>query len=125
MSWGQRLKRVFRIDIETCRRCGGRVKVISSIEDPGVIKQILDHLDRRAGLSPAGLELPLADSLFPQARTPCLAGHRHGPSRAHLLPAQFSPTKVPLEAPISELPIAVATKFRLEGNRRLGSPLIT
>jgi hypothetical protein len=52
MTWAQRLKRVFRIDIETCRHCGGSVKVIASIEDPGVIKQILDHLDRRAGQQP-------------------------------------------------------------------------
>jgi hypothetical protein len=26
MSWAQRLKRVFNIDIETCRECGGTVK---------------------------------------------------------------------------------------------------
>jgi len=50
LTWAQRLKRVFRIDIETSRRCGGRVKVIASIEDPGVIRQILDHLDQRARL---------------------------------------------------------------------------
>jgi hypothetical protein len=60
MTWAQRLRRVFRIDIESCRRCGGRVKVIASIEDPGVIRQILDHLNRRGGLSPVGLALPLA-----------------------------------------------------------------
>jgi hypothetical protein len=73
MSWAQRLKRVFRIDIETCRHCGGRVKVIASIEDPGVIKQILDHLDRRAGLSPAGLELPLARTPPQVEAMPCRA----------------------------------------------------
>jgi hypothetical protein len=37
MTWAQRLKRVFAIDIETCRRCGGRLRVIASIEDPAVI----------------------------------------------------------------------------------------
>ena len=42
------MKRVFNIDIETCEHCGGAVKVIASIEDPAVIKQILAHLDRRA-----------------------------------------------------------------------------
>ena len=26
MTWIQRLKRVFRVDVETCRRCGGKVK---------------------------------------------------------------------------------------------------
>ena len=41
------LKRAFKIDIETCEHCGGAVKVIASIEDPAVIKQILEHLERR------------------------------------------------------------------------------
>ena len=40
------------IDIETCEHCGGAVKVIASIEDPAVIKQILEHLDRRAQATP-------------------------------------------------------------------------
>jgi len=30
----QRLKRVFRIDVETCQACGGAMKIIASIEDP-------------------------------------------------------------------------------------------
>ncbi|MCC7258910.1 MAG: hypothetical protein IT486_11125, partial [Gammaproteobacteria bacterium] len=34
MSWAKRLKRVFRIDIDTCERCGGKVKIIASIDDP-------------------------------------------------------------------------------------------
>ena len=51
MTWAQRLKRVFKIDIETCDHCGGAVKVIASIEDPTVIKQILEHLERRAELA--------------------------------------------------------------------------
>ena len=28
MTWAQRLKRVFNIDIETCGACGGEVKII-------------------------------------------------------------------------------------------------
>jgi len=28
MCWAQRLKRVFAIDIQICRRCGGRLRVI-------------------------------------------------------------------------------------------------
>ena len=48
MTWAQRLKRVFNIDITTCEECGGTVKVIASIEDPAVIKQILAHLERKA-----------------------------------------------------------------------------
>jgi len=44
MTWAQRLKRVFGIDIETCPACGGAVRVIACIEDPDVIKKILIHL---------------------------------------------------------------------------------
>ncbi len=46
MTWAQRLKRVFNIDIKICRGCGGAVKVIACIEDPVVIKKILAHLDQ-------------------------------------------------------------------------------
>ena len=48
MTWAQRLKRVFDIDIETCAECGGDVKIIASIEDPVVIQKILAHLDDNA-----------------------------------------------------------------------------
>jgi hypothetical protein len=47
MTWAQRLKRVFNIDIETCEHCGGAVKIIASIEDPAIIRRILEHLERR------------------------------------------------------------------------------
>ena len=47
MTWAQRLRRVFNMDIEACEICGGPVKVIASIEDPGVISKILQHLEER------------------------------------------------------------------------------
>ena len=47
ITWAQRLKRVFNIDIETCNSCGGPVKIIACIEDPLVIKKILAHLERK------------------------------------------------------------------------------
>jgi len=51
IAWPQRLKRVFNIDIETCPKCGGAVKVIACIEDPVVIDKILTHLDEKAALA--------------------------------------------------------------------------
>ena len=44
MTWAQRLRRVFHIDIETCTACGGPVRVIASIEDAVVIEKIRAHL---------------------------------------------------------------------------------
>lgn len=54
INWAQRLWRVFNIDIETCRACGVAVKVIASIEDPMVIKNMLAHLREKAASEPAG-----------------------------------------------------------------------
>lgn len=42
------MKRVFKINILNCQYCGGAVKMSASIEDPVVIKKILDHLERQA-----------------------------------------------------------------------------
>ena len=72
MTWAQRLKRVFKIDIETCEHCGGAVKVIASIEDPAVIKQILAHLKQRAeAATPASRLFARAP---PQTELPGLRG---------------------------------------------------
>ena len=54
MTWAQRLKRVFNMDIETCRECSGPVKMITCIEDPKVIGQILNHLKYKAQTSEPG-----------------------------------------------------------------------
>lgn len=44
IPWARLLARVFDIDVETCIKCGGKMKIISAIEDPKVIRKILDHL---------------------------------------------------------------------------------
>jgi hypothetical protein len=44
MTWAQRLKRVFGIDIVTCAVCGGAMRILACIEDPVVIEKILAHL---------------------------------------------------------------------------------
>jgi hypothetical protein len=60
MTWAQRLKRVFNIDVETCTHCGGPVKVIACIEDQQVIDKILSHLKKKDGLpSHTGLVIQL------------------------------------------------------------------
>lgn len=67
MTWAKRLKRVFAIEIERCRRCGGQLRVIASIEDETVIERILDHLGSKsealnlshASRAPPGSQWPL------------------------------------------------------------------
>ena len=60
MTWAQRLKRVFNIDVEICSECGGDVRLIASIEDPAVIQEILAHLDDNA--------ISVATALLPDCR---------------------------------------------------------
>jgi len=48
MNWARRLKRVFGIAIEDCAGCGGRLRIIASIEAPEVIAKILAQLERVA-----------------------------------------------------------------------------
>jgi hypothetical protein len=50
MSWAQRLRRVFAIDIETCPECGGKLRAIACIENPPLIRQILTYIQRRGAL---------------------------------------------------------------------------
>ena len=64
MGWAQRLKRVFGIEIDTCQRCGGTLRIFASIEQPEVIAKTLSHLERRAPSQPHPPERPLG------ARTP-------------------------------------------------------
>jgi hypothetical protein len=45
LSWAQRLKRVFNIDITLCPLCGGTMRVITDITDPDIIQKILDHIE--------------------------------------------------------------------------------
>jgi hypothetical protein len=44
IRWARLLSRVFNINMEICSECGGSVKIIAAIEDPAVIRKILDHL---------------------------------------------------------------------------------
>ena len=65
MTWARRLKRVFKIDIETCWVCGGAMRIIACIEDPAVIEKILAYLDAKAA---AGQAARPASSRAPPAR---------------------------------------------------------
>jgi len=44
MSWARLLKRVFDLDVERCGQCGGKMRIITAIEEPAVIERILTHL---------------------------------------------------------------------------------
>jgi hypothetical protein len=53
MTWAQRLKRVFGIDVSTCIHCGGAVWIVASIEEPAAIRTILAHFAKHDALEEA------------------------------------------------------------------------
>jgi hypothetical protein len=47
------MHRAFAIDVLACPHCGGRLRLIATIHDPAVIREILAHLGlSRSGQSP-------------------------------------------------------------------------
>lgn len=58
------MQRAFAIDVLACSRCGGRLRLIATVHDPRVIRQILAHLPlARLGQSlapPQPIGAPLA-----------------------------------------------------------------
>ena len=64
LNWARRLKRVFGIEVEQCARCGERLEVIASIEEPQLIERILAHRREQEGES--ALTVPLGARAPPQ-----------------------------------------------------------
>ena len=45
-TWAALMQRVFDLDVLACPRCGGRLRVIATIQDRAVARTILAHLGR-------------------------------------------------------------------------------
>jgi Putative transposase len=43
-SWPELMRHTFAVDVLACPGCGGRMRVVATIEDPVVIRKILTHL---------------------------------------------------------------------------------
>jgi hypothetical protein len=70
-SWARLISKVYHADPLTCRKCGGKLKIVAYIHSQVAIKKILDHL----GLSPPEQERPP-----PEIRYVPVDDRRHEPS---------------------------------------------
>jgi hypothetical protein len=59
-AWADLMRRAFDIDVLACPRCGGRLRLIATVEDPDAIRAILvagagsrELADRAPPLAPA------------------------------------------------------------------------
>lgn len=53
MTWAQRLKRIFSIDVCTCVHCCGALRIVASIEEATAIRAILAHFEKHGELEQA------------------------------------------------------------------------
>ena len=42
--WAELMRRSMGLDVATCPRCGGRLRLIAVIDDPAVVQRVLRHL---------------------------------------------------------------------------------
>ena len=56
------IRRVFKTDPLICKKCGGKMRVVSFITEPSVIRQILNHLENRNNKDP-----PIPPDSLPRA----------------------------------------------------------
>lgn len=75
MTWAQRIKRVFHIDVTTCVRCGGALRIVACIDEPKAIRAIPAHFAEHGTLEtahyrPGPRAPPAAVARLPAVRTP-------------------------------------------------------
>ena len=52
--WAERLRLVFRVEVEVCPRCGGEARIVGFVTESAAVRRILAHLERRGVEARAG-----------------------------------------------------------------------
>jgi hypothetical protein len=52
--WAELLRRVFRVEVEVCPRCGGETRIVGFVTEPATVRRILAHFERRTVDARAG-----------------------------------------------------------------------
>ncbi len=60
-TWAALMRRVFDLDVLACPRCGGRLRLIATVEDPAVVGKILARLGLLHPADAPGPAPPSAD----------------------------------------------------------------
>jgi len=57
------MRRVLDLDVLACPRCGGRLRVLATVQDPRAVQAILAHLARSGAPAPPGPAPPAPAAL--------------------------------------------------------------
>jgi len=58
LEWARLLKRAFALDVLSCARCQGPMRLIAVIDDERIARKILTHLGLPSRAPPRGRRLP-------------------------------------------------------------------
>jgi hypothetical protein len=67
IAWAALLQRVFEVDVLACPRCGGRLELLATIEEPAVVCRILTHVGLPAEPVAPRAPPPTADAFWEPA----------------------------------------------------------
>ncbi len=91
-NWSRLIQKIYEVDPLVCPKCRGKMRVVTFIEDPDVIKKILKHLNLWDPKRPERLvdhASPLIES--PTYDDPVTAFHRRLPSPTRFISWMLTP----------------------------------
>ncbi len=62
-SWAKLMRRAFEVDVLACPRCGGRLRLVATVEDPREIREILAGLARSVESEDRAPGMPISRSI--------------------------------------------------------------
>ncbi|MBF8287227.1 MAG: insE, partial [Candidatus Rokubacteria bacterium] len=62
-TWAALMRRVLDLDVLACPRCGGRLRVLATVQDPRAVQAILAHRARSGAPAPPGPAPPAPAAL--------------------------------------------------------------
>ncbi len=85
------MHRVFDLDVLACAPCGGRLRVVATVQDRLAMRAILAHLDRSLAPEPPGPAPPTPAAIASTHRADHLLGFPSDPSAAEPAAGRHDP----------------------------------
>jgi uncharacterized protein YbaR (Trm112 family) len=101
------MRRVFALDVLVCPRCGGRLWVIATVQDPAVVRAILAHLGLAPGPDTPARPRPSPITPRPPGNPPAARGASQSVSRSTIATAARAAV-CPAHEPLDDVPVARA-----------------
>jgi uncharacterized protein YbaR (Trm112 family) len=105
-TWAALMRRVFALDVLACPRCGGRLRVLATVQDPAVVRPILAYLALAPGPdSPGPRPAPARSHRGHRVNPPAARRGLSEASGSTTGPAAWAAV-CPAHTPLDDVPVA-------------------